>query len=152
VYVWRVLVLTGISDWNGELSFFSTIGTAFTAPRAKNQRTWLYRIRPSVADSQFEAYSHAGLSSGSNLIASPNQHRWMPEEFPESNDTDFVDGLTVISGAGTPGSMGLSIYTYMATKSMGRRAMYNSDGDMLIVPQAGVLRVKTEMGEESVYT
>ena len=126
-------------------------GTAFTAPRAKNQRTWLYRIRPSVADNQFADYSHKGLSSGAaSLHASPNQHRWMPEEFPAAagaEGTDFVDGLSLMSGAGEAGSTGLSIYTYLATKGMGHRAMYNSDGDMLIVPQAGVLRIKTEMGE-----
>lgn len=126
---------------------FTFSGTAFTAPRVKNQRTWLYRIRPCVADSQFSPYAHPSLSSGANLVASPNQHRWMPEEFPQNNDTDFVDGLSVMSGAGEAGSPGMSIYTFVATKSMGRRAMYNSDGDMLIVPQAGVLRIKTEMGE-----
>lgn len=127
-------------------------GTAFTAPRAKNRRTWLYRIRPSVADNQFADYPHAGLSQGSTstLHASPNQHRWMPQEFPASasatDGADFVDGLTLMSGAGEAGSTGLAIYTYLATKGMGHRAMYNSDGDMLIVPQAGVLRIKTEMG------
>lgn len=71
----------------------------------------------------------------------------MPEELPADNDIDFVDGLTVMSGAGEAGSTGLIIYTFVASKSMGQRAMYNSDGDMLIVPQAGVLRIKTEMGE-----
>src|SRR5580704_19089711 len=29
-------------------------GTAFTAPRGVNRRTWLYRIRPSVAHKPFE--------------------------------------------------------------------------------------------------
>ena len=30
-------------------------GTAFTAPRAVNRRTWLYRMRPSVAHKPFAA-------------------------------------------------------------------------------------------------
>lgn len=28
-------------------------GTAFTAPRSENQRSWLYRIRPSVTHEPF---------------------------------------------------------------------------------------------------
>ena len=124
-------------------------GTAFTAPRVKNQRTWLYRIRPSVTGNQFQPLLHESLSVGSELQASPNQHRWQPEQFPADGGAaqDWVEGLHLMSGAGAPGDKGLSIYTYMATKSMGHNAMYNSDGDFLIVPQAGVLRVKTEMGE-----
>jgi homogentisate 1,2-dioxygenase len=33
-------------------------GTAFTAPRVSNRRTWLYRIRPSVAHKPFEFRRH----------------------------------------------------------------------------------------------
>ena len=35
-------------------------GTAFTAPRAVNRRSWLYRIRPGVTHRPFEAID-AGL-------------------------------------------------------------------------------------------
>ena len=32
-------------------------GTAFTAPRGVNRRTWLYRMRPSVAHKPFDPIS-----------------------------------------------------------------------------------------------
>ena len=38
-------------------------GTAFTAPRAENLRTWLYRRRPSVMCGGYERLAHA-LRSG----------------------------------------------------------------------------------------
>ena len=33
-------------------------GTAFTAPRLSNQRSWLYRMVPSVKHKPFEPYPH----------------------------------------------------------------------------------------------
>jgi len=121
-------------------------GTAFTAPRSKNQRTWLYRIRPSVTDNQFVPYPHEGIEC-SELIVDPNQHRWQPEDIAQASaDVDFVDGIKAMAGSGDAGHSGLRIYTYVATKSMADRALYNSDGDFLIVPQLGVLRIKTELG------
>ena len=32
-------------------------GTAFTAPRAKNRRSWLYRIRPTALSGGFSSYA-----------------------------------------------------------------------------------------------
>jgi homogentisate 1,2-dioxygenase len=34
-------------------------GTAFTAPRATNRRSWLYRIRPGVMHGRFKPWSPA---------------------------------------------------------------------------------------------
>ena len=36
-------------------------GTAFTAPRESNQRSWLYRILPSVKHQPFKPYPHRSL-------------------------------------------------------------------------------------------
>src|SRR5271170_2907633 len=33
-------------------------GTAFTAPRAANRRSWLYRIRPAVTHQPFARFEH----------------------------------------------------------------------------------------------
>ena len=41
---------------------------------------------------------------------------------------------------------GISIYIYSANANMGDSAMYNSDGDFLIVPQQGSLSIQTELG------
>src|SRR5271154_2403766 len=52
-------------------------GTAFTAPRHANRRSWLYRIRPAVTPGPFlsrERALFAGQSSHTPLA--PNQLRW----------------------------------------------------------------------------
>lgn len=65
----------------------------------------------------------------------------------EAGDVDFVDGLRTICRAGSPATRnGLAIHIYTAGVGMGRRAMNNSDGDLLVVPQQGALMVRTELG------
>lgn len=120
-------------------------GTAFTVPRAINQKVWLYKIRPSVVQGPFRPIE-TGLKK--DLVADPNQLRWAPFDIDASRAHDFVNGLRLMCGAGEPKmKAGLAIYVYTATVSMGTRCMYNSDGDFLIVPQSGPLLVTTEMGK-----
>lgn len=128
-------------------------GTAFTVPRTHNRRSWLYRIRPSVMHLPFAPYEHESFSrSGEPHYADPdpNQLRWHPfniEKF--GGERDFVDGLRHVAGAGNATVRhGANIYVYCCTKSMtgARRVMCDSDGDLLIVPQQGALRVRTEFG------
>lgn len=80
----------------------------------------------------------------------PEQFRWMPPKMaPEDKDSkvDFVDGLFHVCGAGnTQMKSGLGIMMYVCNTDMTRRAMCSSDGDMLIVPQQGTIRIQTEMG------
>ncbi|PWN53311.1 putative homogentisate 1,2-dioxygenase [Violaceomyces palustris] len=128
-------------------------GTAFTAPRSKNQRSWLYRIRPSVNHQPFKPYESAKRVISSfhpfspNIVPTPQQLRWDPLNVSDAGDVDFVDGLTTLAGAGDSQTKnGLAIHIYCATKSMEKRAFYNSDGDMLIVPQQVALIIKTEFG------
>jgi homogentisate 1,2-dioxygenase len=119
-------------------------GTAFTAPRSQNLKVWFYRIRPSVVHGAFHPID-IGLNN--DLIKDPNPVRWGPFEINESAPKDFVNGLRLICGAGDPTlKSGLQIYIYTATLSMGKRVMYNSDGDFLIVPQTGTLLITTEHG------
>jgi len=82
-------------------------------------------------------------------VLTPNQIRWRPFAVPSSDDPpcDFVRGLQTICGAGSPlARSGYAIHVYAANASMTKSCLGNADGDMLIVPQLGVLRVKTEMG------
>src|ERR1700691_4796191 len=123
-------------------------GTAFTAPRVVNRRTWLYRIRPSVAHKPFEPISPKRLRSApfDEVPTPPNQLRWMPIPIP-SEPTDFIDGLITMAGNGnTHTHSGVGIHIYVANASMTDRFFYNADGEMLIVPQMGRLLLRTEMG------
>src|SRR5277367_6295441 len=125
-------------------------GTPFTAPRGVNRRTWLYRIRPSVAHKPFEPISLGRLRSApfDEVPTPPNQLRWTPIPIPPSSQpTDFVDGLITMAGNGnTHTHSGVGIHIYVANASMTNRFFYNADGEMLIVPQQGRLLLRTEMG------
>lgn len=77
--------------------------------------------------------------------------RWMPLEVP-TEKLDFIQGLHTVGGAGDPSTKtGLAIHLYVANANMEKRAVYNSDGDYLIVPQQGRLEIRTEMGWLEVF-
>jgi homogentisate 1,2-dioxygenase len=123
-------------------------GTAFTAPRSDNQRSWLYRIRPAAMHHPFAKVFHPTLQSGpfTELSASPNQLRWNPFPIP-STPADFIEGLITIAGNGSADSqIGVAIHVYTANRSMQDRFFYNADGELLIVPQQGALSLRTEFG------
>ena len=122
-------------------------GTAFTAPRADNRRSWLYRIRPSAQHEPFEPLAHARLvGEFGELEASPNQLRWDPLPLPEA-PTDLVDGLVTIAGNGSPRAQtGAAAHLYAANRSMVDRSFYDADGELLFVPQLGRHRFVTELG------
>ena len=123
-------------------------GTPFTAPRGMNRRSWLYRIRPSVAHRPFQPMEGGLLRSTpfDEVPTPPNQLRWQPLPIP-SKPTDFVDGLTTMAGNGdAPTHTGVAIHIYAANRSMTERFFFNADGEMLIVPQLGRLLLRTEMG------
>ncbi|HEX3660919.1 MAG TPA: homogentisate 1,2-dioxygenase [Acidobacteriaceae bacterium] len=123
-------------------------GTAFTAPRAANRRTWTYRIRPSVTHKPFSEAGSGLFRSGpfNELPTPPNQMRWNPIPMPEKK-TDFVDGIVTLGGSGDSAlQVGAGVHLYAANASMKDRYFYNADGEMLIVPQQGKLTVHTELG------
>ncbi len=124
-------------------------GTAFTAPRAENRRSWLYRLRPTAQHRPFELYRGAGLlRSGpfDEVPPSPNRLRWDPPAAPEPS-ADFVDGLVSYAGNGDPATQsGIGIHLYAAGRSMTDRVFANADGELLLVPYRGTLRLLTEMG------
>ncbi len=124
-------------------------GSAFTAARGVNRRTWMYRIRPSVMHEPYTAMeTRSLLRSGpfDEVPTPPNQMRWDPLPLP-SEPTDFIDGLTTIGGNGDPSLQdGVAIHLYAANASMTDRYFYNADGEMLILPQQGRFDVWTECG------
>ena len=128
-------------------------GTAFTAPRGSNRRSWLYRIRPAAMHGPFEplqvgdgpARFHNDFGSGP---VTPDQLRWDPAPMPADGvPTDFVDGLFTMAGNGGPEAMtGMGVHVYAANRSMQGRFFYDADGELMIVPQQGRLRLATELG------
>ncbi|MGD0052510.1 MAG: homogentisate 1,2-dioxygenase [Vulcanimicrobiaceae bacterium] len=122
-------------------------GTAFTVPRAVNRRTWLYRIRPAAVHRPFTRIENGALVSRFDALATPpNQLRWDPLPAP-TRPTDFVDGLFTMAGNGDPAQqLGCGIHLYAANRSMEGRFFCDADGELLIVPQRGRLRLATELG------
>lgn len=124
-------------------------GTSFTTPRDHNQRTWLYRIRPSaLQQGSFIEKNFPNIAENFDYATFyPDPQRWLPFEYPKAKSVDFVEGLKTIAGNGDPGmKAGLAIHVYTANASMGKRSFFNSDGDFLIVPQEGSLDIQTECG------
>jgi homogentisate 1,2-dioxygenase len=122
-------------------------GSAFTAPRHRNRRSWLYRMRPAAQHSPFAELPHATFHNRFHEApATPNQMRWDPLPMP-SQPTDFVEGLVTLGGNGGPEEQaGVGVHLYCANRSMQGRYFYNADGELLIVPQQGRLRIRTELG------
>jgi homogentisate 1,2-dioxygenase len=122
-------------------------GTAFTAPRGANRRTWTYRIRPSAVHEPFvRSHNPRILSDFAGIVAPPNQLRWDPLPIPQA-PTDFVAGLVTFGGNGSAASMtGCGIHLYAANRSMAGRFFGDADGELLILPQQGRLRLWTELG------
>jgi homogentisate 1,2-dioxygenase len=122
-------------------------GTAFTAPRHMNRRSWLYRIRPAAMHEPFTALKHATFHNDfDQALPSPNQLRWDPWPIPQA-PPDFVDGRVTLAGNGSAAAQaGIGVHVYAANESMQGRFFYDADGELLIVPQLGRLRIATELG------
>ncbi len=122
-------------------------GTAFTAPRHANRRSWLYRIRPAAVHKPFALLKDGAFHNRfDEQPATPSPLRWNPFPLPVK-PTDFVDGLFTIAGNGSAATQsGIGVYVYVANHSMQGRFFYDADGELLIVPQQGRLRLATELG------
>ena len=123
-------------------------GTAFTAPRAENQSTWLYKLRPSAMHGPYRRLKDALLRSGpfDEVETPPNRLRWDPFPLP-SRPTDFLQGLITIAGSGEPAAQaGVAVHLYRANRSMKDRCFWNADGELMFVPQQGSIQLFTELG------
>lgn len=123
-------------------------GTPFTVPRAENKRAWMYRIRPSVIHGEPVPIESAAISLAYlERPACVSLTGWRPRALPEGGRTDFLDGLGVIAGAGDPSlGRGLAFYSYAADADMEDAGFCDADGDLMILPDTGALRVRTEYG------
>ncbi len=125
-------------------------GSPFTAPRDTNERSWLYRIRPSVRHmGRYEPNDRPLWKSAPNTEDSElplGQHRWDPVEIPDDT-TGFVDGVRTITTAGDcVGQSGMASHLYLANESMDDEYFFDADGELMFVPEHGEIRLVTELG------
>ncbi|WP_299693914.1 homogentisate 1,2-dioxygenase [uncultured Tateyamaria sp.] len=123
-------------------------GTAFTDVRP--ERTWCYRIRPSVKHShRYERIDLPYWRSAPHVIddvTSLGQYRWDP--VPHSDDAlTWLTGMRTMTTAGDVNTqVGMASHIYLVTQSMQDAYFYSADSEMLVVPQEGRLRFCTELG------
>src|SRR5262249_5601453 len=123
-------------------------GTAFTARREDNARTWLYRVRPSSQRRAFAPLAHPRFAAGfEGRAPEANLAGFAPLRLPDAERRDFVDGMVTLGGAGSPSlRRGYAVHRYAADRDMERRAFYDADGDLLLLPELGALTLMTELG------
>ena len=124
-------------------------GTPFTAPRGKNERSWCYRIQPSVKHTnRFKKIEMPFWKSAPHIlddIISLGQYRWNP--ISSDAKTNFINGMRTMTTAGDVNTqVGMAAHIYVATENMENEYFYSADSELLIVPQEGQLRFFTEMG------
>ena len=123
--------------------------TAFTAPKARNLRSWFYRIRPSVTTLGFAPWSQPSILTApiESHGITPDPLRWDPWPIPDAQ-TDFIDGLVTIAACGDATTQtGAGLHIYRANQSMQSRYYCCADGESLIVPELGAIRLHTECGQ-----
>lgn len=123
-------------------------GTAFTVPRVLNQRSWLYRKKPSVCTAKMKRVTAPkGFVKPETCVLEGKPLRWDPLHNLIDKKADFVDSLLTVAATGCVESKhGLMILFYHFEKQMEKKAFSNNDGDLLIVPQNGKLSITTEFG------
>ncbi|SFI95514.1 homogentisate 1,2-dioxygenase [Sphingomonas sp. NFR04] len=123
-------------------------GTAFTAPRAENRRSWLYRLRPSAEHPPYRPYDGAPRFWPHTPLKplAPNRLRWDPIPAPAA-PVDWIDGMETMLATRDPADLeGVVVHRYAANRDMDARAFVNADGELLFIPQAGALALLTELG------
>ncbi|WP_426693038.1 homogentisate 1,2-dioxygenase [Sphingomonas sediminicola] len=123
-------------------------GSAFTAPRHENLRSWLYRLRPTADHRPFVRYEGAKLFAPGTVKQplAPNRLRWNPPgDLPSG--ADFVDGMVTMLANRDPSDLeGVAVHLYRAQRNMESRVFINADGELLIIPQEGPIELQTELG------
>ncbi|MEX0346966.1 MAG: homogentisate 1,2-dioxygenase [Rhizobiaceae bacterium] len=125
-------------------------GSPFTAPRGTNERSWLYRIRPSVRHTKrFSSVKRPRWKTAPCVDDHDlplGQYRWDPVPLPNEK-TNFLDGIRTMTTAGdVMTQVGMAAHVYVINEDMVDDYFFNADGELLIMPQEGSIRVKTEMG------
>ena len=125
-------------------------GTAFTAPSHQNERTWCYRIRPSVKHShRYRKIDLPLWNTAPNVVPdviSLGQYRWDPLPHSDAPLTWLTGMRTMTTAGDVKTQTGMASHIYLVTASMEDTYFYSADSELLIVPQEGQLRFFTELG------
>ncbi|MBV9075936.1 MAG: homogentisate 1,2-dioxygenase [Methylobacteriaceae bacterium] len=127
-------------------------GSPFTAPQATNERSWLYRIRPTVKHSGRYRRIDKGLIRTAPAARDESdrpigQLRWDPLPLEAGEATTFVSGLRTYTTCGDADTQaGMAAHVAIVTRSMVDEYVFNADGELLVVAQEGRLRFATEFG------
>jgi len=120
-------------------------GSPFTAPQASNQRSWLYRIRPTVKHSgRYKKIDQGRIRTAPSAREESDlpigQLRWGPIPMPDETLT-FVSGLRTMTTAGDAETRtGMAAHVLLVTASMQNEYFFNADGELLIVAQEQVAK------------
>ena len=125
-------------------------GTPFTAPRGHNERSWCYRIRPSVKHTgRFQKIDMPYWKTAPHInddVISLGQYRWDPIPHTQQK-LNFITGMRTVSTAGDVNTqVGMAAHVYLVNESMQDEYFYSADSELLVVPQEGRLRLCTELG------
>jgi len=125
-------------------------GSPFTAPRGSNERSWLYRMRPSVNHvGRFKRIDFPFWKTAPHVV----EHglplgplRFDPVPYPEA-PVNFLEGLRTITTAGDVFTqVGMATHLYFVSAGMVDTYFFNADGELMLVPQDGGLDIFTELG------
>ncbi len=125
-------------------------GSPFTAPRGTNERSWLYRIRPGVRhNGRFSAEDLPRWKTAPHVVPhglALGQLRWSPVPLPQT-PTGFLHGVHTMTTAGDVMTQtGMATHIYAFNADMVDDYVFNADGELMLVPERGAIRVFTEMG------
>jgi homogentisate 1,2-dioxygenase len=126
-------------------------GSPFTAPRGANERSWLYRMRPSVSHiGRFQRTDFPFWKSAPHIVDHGlplGPLRWGAVPMPDEAAT-FLTGLRTITTAGDVFTqVGMATHLYFVNTAMVDDYVFNADGELMIVPQTGRLLIVTELGQ-----
>ena len=126
-------------------------GSPFTAPRGANERSWLYRMRPSVSHiRRFRRTELPYWKTAPHIVVHDcalGPLRWDPAPMP-TEELTFLTGMRTITTAGDVFTqVGMASHLYFANAPMVDQVFYNADGELMIVPDTGSLLIFTELGK-----
>jgi len=121
-------------------------GSAFTAPGSKNLRSWLYRVRPSVAHIRNRSTVNfpRWCSDSSNAITVFEPLRWA--EFDQEGAMNWVQALRTISITGSSESNNGAAIAVTSVSNSSQPLFNNNDAEMLLLPISEGLKIQTELG------